>query len=296
VSDRVEPSLPYVVVDVFTDRPFAGNPLAVVLDADRLSDRQLQLIAREFNLSETAFPIAPGDPAADYRLRIFTPTVEVPFAGHPSVGSAWWLARSGRIGTGLVHQECGAGLLPVTVTDEGATLTGGAASVSEPVDATAALSAVGLSRAHLVDDEVRIASTGLAFAVVFVTPDAVARCVPDMAVLRTDFAHPRPATGVYVVDWDAEARHAKVRMFAGDLGSAEDPATGSAALALGARLVARGDLSEGKQTFTVEQGVDMGRPARLTVTCDVVRGAVERIQVTGGAVLVAEGRIAVPPA
>jgi trans-2,3-dihydro-3-hydroxyanthranilate isomerase len=296
VSDHAEPSLPYVVLDVFTDRPFAGNPLAVVMDADRLSGGQLQRIAREFNLSETAFPMAPTDDGADYRLRIFTPTVEVPFAGHPSVGSAWWLARSGRIGTGVVHQECGAGVLPVTVTDEGATLTGGAASVSDPVDAGTALSAVGLNQADLVDDEVRIASTGLPFAIAFVAADAIARCAPDMAVLRTEFAHPRPATGVYVVDWDAERRHAKVRMFAGDLGSAEDPATGSAALALGARLVARGDLPDGTQTFTVEQGVDMGRPARLTVTCDVTQGAVDRLQVTGGAVLVAEGRIAVPPA
>jgi trans-2,3-dihydro-3-hydroxyanthranilate isomerase len=296
VSDRAEPSLPYAVLDVFTDRPFAGNPLAVVIDADGLTDGQLQCIAREFNLSETAFPMAPTADGADYRLRIFTPTVEVPFAGHPSVGSAWWLTRSGRIGTGLVHQECGAGVLPVTVTDQGATMTGGPASVSEPVDAGSALSAVGLSRGDLVDDEVRIASTGLAFAIVFVTPDALSRCAPDMAVLRTEFAHPRPATGVHVVDWDAERRHAKVRMFAGDLGSAEDPATGSAALALGARLVARGDLPDGTQTFTVEQGVDMGRPSRLTVTCEVTQGAVERLQVTGGAVLVAEGRIAIPAA
>ena len=296
MSDRSEPSLPYVVLDVFTDRPFAGNPLAVVMDADRLGGGQLQRIAREFNLSETAFPMAPTAEDADYRLRIFTPTVEVPFAGHPSVGSAWWLARSGRIGTGLVHQECGVGVLPVIVTDEGATLTGGAASVSGPVDARTALSAVGLDRGDLVDVEIRIASTGLPFAIAFVSPQVLTRCVPDMAVLRREFSHPRPATGVLVVEWDAERRHAKVRMFAGDLGSAEDPATGSAALALGARLVARGDLPDGTQTFTVEQGVDMGRPSQLTVTCDVTRGAVERLQVTGGAVLVAEGRIAIPPA
>lgn len=295
MSDRASPSLPYVILDVFTDRPFAGNPLAVVLDADKLSGGQLQRIAREFNLSETAFPMAPTDEGADYRLRIFTPAAEIPFAGHPSVGSAWWLARSGRIGTGVVRQECGAGLLPVEVTDEGATLTGGAASVSDPVDADTALRAVGLERTDLVDGEVRIASTGLPFAIAFVAPDAVARCAPDMAVLRTEFAHPRPATGVYVVDWDAEVRHARVRMFAGDLGSAEDPATGSAALALGARLVARGDFPDGTQTFTVEQGVDMGRPSRLTVTCDIAQGVVERLQVTGGAVLVSEGRIAIPP-
>ena len=105
------PTLPYHVLDVFTDRPFAGNPLAVVLDADDLSAGQMQAVAREFNLSETTFPL-PSD-QADYRVRIFTPGQDLPFAGHPSVGTAWLLARLGRIRTGPVRQECGAGILPV---------------------------------------------------------------------------------------------------------------------------------------------------------------------------------------
>ncbi len=109
--------LTYDVVDVFTDRAYAGNPLAVVHGGVGLSTAQMQLIAGEFNLSETVFPLPPTTPDADYRLRIFTPCLELPFAGHPSVGAAWVLAQDGLIGPGDVVQECGAGLLPVHVTE-----------------------------------------------------------------------------------------------------------------------------------------------------------------------------------
>lgn len=126
-------TLAYEVVDVFTDRPFAGNPLAVVLDADDLSTPQLQAIAREFNLSETAFPLK-ATPGSTYRVRIFTPATEIPFAGHPSVGTASVLHRLGRIDAGPNLQDCGAGLLPVDVAVEGVTLTGGAPVVGDPLD------------------------------------------------------------------------------------------------------------------------------------------------------------------
>lgn len=288
-------SVPFVILDVFTDRAFAGNPLAVVLDAEALTGDQMQLLAREFGFSETAFPLRPTDGGrADYRLRIFTPDVELPFAGHPSVGTAWYLAQLGRIGTGQVTQQCGVGLLPIEVTTEGATLTGGPASVSGPVDPRQALAAVGLDPVDLVDDEVRIASSGLPYAVLFVRPEALGRCRPDLRLLRDAFRHPHEGTGVYVVVWDADQRHARTRMFAGDIGTPEDPATGSAALALGARLVAGGAFDDGRHTITVEQGVDMGRPSLLTVTCDVRDGRPVRLQVTGGSVLIAEGRITVP--
>lgn len=291
-------SLPYVVIDVFTDQPFSGNPLAVVLDAEALSTQQMQQIAGEFNLSETAFPLRPTDAerseGADYTLRIFTPDVELPFAGHPSVGSAWWLAQIGRVEPGVVHQRCGAGLLPIEVDERSAKLTGGAASVSEPISPGSALAAVGLDDSDLVEPHAQIASAGLAYAIVFVTPEAIARCQPNISVLRESFSYPSPATGVYVVAWDAAARHAQARMFAGDIGTPEDPATGSAALALGALLVARGECPDGVTTFTVEQGMHMGRASRLEVTCDVASGITQSLQVSGGAVLIAEGRLAVP--
>ncbi len=107
------------MVDVFTDRAFAGNPLAVVLGADALADHQLQALAREFHLSETAFPVDPGGEGADYRLRIFTPSVELPFAGHPSVGTAWLMVHLGRLAPGRVVQRCGAGDLPLEVAVDG---------------------------------------------------------------------------------------------------------------------------------------------------------------------------------
>jgi trans-2,3-dihydro-3-hydroxyanthranilate isomerase len=292
-------SLPYAIVDVFSDRPFAGNPLAVVLDGESLTGDQMQRLARQFNLSETAFPLRPTEAersdGADYRLRIFTPAVEVPFAGHPSIGTAWWMARLGRVEVGTIHQLCGVGLLPVEVDERHATLTGGPVSIAGPVDAARALSAVGLAAADLADPDVWITSTGLAYAIVFVKPGAVARCAPDMELLRTEFSYPRQATGVYVVEWDQELRHARARMFAGDIGVPEDPATGSAALALGVRLVQRGDLGDGSQSFTIEQGVDMGRPSQLVVSCDVESGSATRLRVTGTASLVAEGQITVPP-
>jgi trans-2,3-dihydro-3-hydroxyanthranilate isomerase len=293
-------SLPYAVIDVFTDRPYGGNPLAVVLDAEGLTTDQMQLLAREFNFSETAFPLRPTEAertaGADYHLRIFTPDVELPFAGHPSVGSAWYLAQLGRIPVGRVGQQCGVGLLPVEVTSGSATLTGGQASVSGPVDPAAALRSVGLTPADLVEGEVRIASTGLPYALLFVGEDALSRCRPDLQLLRSAFTGPHEGTSVYVVVWDAATRHARTRMFAGDIGTPEDAATGSAALALGAGLVAAGAFPDGTHTFTVEQGVDMGRPSELVVACDVASGVAKRSQVTGRSVLVAEGRIMVPPA
>uniref|UniRef100_UPI0028B0D18A PhzF family phenazine biosynthesis protein n=1 Tax=Pseudonocardia pini TaxID=2758030 RepID=UPI0028B0D18A len=109
-------ALHFDVVDVFTDRPYAGNPLAVVrAEEHELSTGAMQRIADEFHLSETVFTLPPSSPGADYRVRIFTPAVELPFAGHPSVGAAWVLARDGAIRHGEVVQECGAGLLPVRV-------------------------------------------------------------------------------------------------------------------------------------------------------------------------------------
>jgi trans-2,3-dihydro-3-hydroxyanthranilate isomerase len=292
-------SVPYVVLDVFTSRAYAGNPLAVVMDAEGLSGAQMQTITRQFNLSETAFPLTPSheerEAGADYVLRIFTPGSEVPFAGHPSVGTAWWLAQCGRIPTGEVGQLCGEGLLPVEVTPTGATLTGGPPVVSAPRDPLLALAAVGLDARDLVRPDMWIASTGLPFGYVFVTDDALARCRPDITVLREEFAHPQPATGVYVVAWDSVRQHVRARMFAGDIGSAEDAATGSAALGLGALLAAEGELAEGAHEVTIDQGVEMGRPARLVVTCEVAAGAATRLRVTGEVVKVAEGRILVPP-
>jgi trans-2,3-dihydro-3-hydroxyanthranilate isomerase len=290
--------LAYHVVDVFTHQPYAGNPLAVVLDADDLTGEQMQTLAAEFHLSETAFPLAPdaGERAAgaDYRLRIFTPDLEIPFAGHPSIGTAWLLRRLGRVSGGTVRQQCGAGLLPLTMTDGGVTLTGGEPVLTEAIDPTPALAAVGLTAGDLAGPPPRNASTGLGYTVLPVKPDALPRCAPNLDLLRRDFSHPNFATGVYVVAWEGEPRQVAARMFAGDIGSVEDAATGSAALALGVYLGGIGLLGGGTSTFDIAQGVAMGRPSRLRVTCEVLSGVVTAARVTGSVVHVAAGTVLVP--
>lgn len=276
--------LQFQVVDVFTDRAFAGNPLAVVLDADDLSTEQLQAIAREFNLSETAFPVRAPE-GATYGLRIFTPLRELPFAGHPSVGSAWLLHRLGRIAAGPNVQACGAGLLPVDVTADGATLTGGEPSLSEPLDPGPLLAAVGLGADDLAEPAPRWAGVGIDWAFLPVRREALGRAQVDVA--RVDAVG---GTGIALVSWDGAV--ARSRVFPGGVGIVEDAATGSAALALGVFLAS--SLGDGEHRFVVEQGVEMGRPSTLTCTVTVVGGAATRTTVAGQVVPVSRGEIVVP--
>ena len=279
--------LDYVVVDVFTERAFAGNPLAVVLGADDLDTAQLQSMAREFNLSETSFPMAATD-GADYRLRIFTPSTELPFAGHPSIGAAWVLASRGLLPAGPVVQSCGAGRLALSVAPEGGPveLTGGTPTCGPTVDAGPLLAAVGLTAKDLIGVEPRWCGTGLDFSYLLVGRDALARCSPDMSLLRE-----LEGAGVSVFAWDGEV--ASCRVFAGGVGVAEDPATGSAALGLGVFLVAAGLLPEGGD-YTVRQGVEMGRPSRLDGSVVASGGAAVSATVRGGVVPVATGRVRRP--
>lgn len=276
----------YEVVDVFTDRAFAGNPLAVVLDADDLSTEQLQALAREFNLSETAFPLRAPD-GATYGLRIFTPVSELPFAGHPSVGAAWVLRRLGRIDDGPNVQACGAGLLPVAVSDGAVTLTGGAPSVGEPLDPAPFLAAVGLAVEDLAGPPVRFCGTGIDFAYLLVRPDAVDRARPVLASVAA-----LGGTGTAVLSWDGA--RASCRVFPCSVGILEDPATGSAALGLGVMLAASGLLGDGSHPYVVSQGVLMGRPSTLSCSVEVRDGEVVGTQVTGTVVPIARGEIRVP--
>lgn len=287
-------ALHYDVVDVFTDRPYAGNPLAVVHGATELDTGQMQAIAAEFGLSETAFPLPPTQPGADYRLRIFTPSRELPFAGHPSVGAAWVLARAGLIRAGDVVQECGAGLLAVQVDGHGAQVVGGAPVVGPTRDGAALAAAAGLSAADL-DPTVAagVAAAGVPYAFLPVRPGAVARAVPDPAALRAATAD---LVGVTVVSFDPAARAAHVRMFAPGAGVVEDPATGSAAVALAVLLVDRGVLAADGQTgFTVAQGAEIGRPSTLAVRVRARGGVAVGTSVRGGVVPVARGELVCRP-
>jgi trans-2,3-dihydro-3-hydroxyanthranilate isomerase len=288
-----ESVLDYWVVDVFADHAFAGNPLAVVLDADELSTVQMQAMALEFNLSETTFPVRTTTAGADYRLRIFTPTSELPFAGHPSVGTAWLLNALGRIGAGTVVQECGAGLLPLHVRSDEVTLTGGTPTVGQPVDAGTLLAAVGLDAGDLAGAESRWGGTGLDWAFLHVTDEALAKARPNLDRLADLTTSGPDRAGVAVLAWQDGKAHARV--FAGGVGVAEDPATGSAALGLGAWLVATGLLpADGESSYEIAQGLEMGRPSRLSCAVTAEGGRATECRVTGTVVPIAHGQIAVP--
>jgi trans-2,3-dihydro-3-hydroxyanthranilate isomerase len=280
--------LTYHVVDVFTDRAFAGNPLAVVLDADDLSTEQLQALAREFNLSETAFPVR--DDEADYRLRIFTPFAELPFAGHPSVGTAALLAALGRVAPGRLVMRCGAGLLPVTAAPDRAEITGGTPSVGAAFDAASVLAACSLTAEEAADGTARVCSTGLPFVFVELASDgAVTRALPkpDAIAAACD------VTAVVVFAWDAASRTSHARVLGADI--VEDPATGSAAAAFGAWLAALGRVpADGETPYVVRQGEEMGRPSRIEGTVVTRGGAAVECRVAGGVVPVATGTIRVP--
>ena len=288
-------ALRYDVVDVFTDRPYAGNPLAVVHGAHELSTGQMQAIARELDLSETTFPLPPTEDGADYRVRIFTPSVELPFAGHPSVGTAWALARDGVIAHGERVQQCGAGLLPVRVDAGGARIGGGAPVVGDDRDAGALAAAVGL-----VHDDVDgaaapgIASAGVPYVFLLVRRDAVACAVPDHAAIR---ALTDGLTGLVVCSVDADATRVHARMFAPGSGVDEDPATGSAAVALGVFLADRGLVPpESEHAFTIVQGAEIGRPSTLHTTVTCAGGAAVSTTVAGGVAAVARGELVAAPA
>ena len=280
------PTLPYHVLDVFTDRPYAGNPLAVVLDGDDLSTESMQAIAREFNLSETTFPTSSD--RADYAVRIFTPGTELPFAGHPSIGTAWLLARLGRIPAGEVRQDCAAGVLPVAVTGSGATLTGGAPTVSDPLDAEPLLHSVGLEAGSLAGiAPPRTAGTGLEWTYLAVEADAVGRAAPDWIGL----ARSVPSTGLAVFSWTDGVAHLRAMTTEGF----EDPATGSAALGFGVYLAASGLVRDGTTEYRIHQGAEIGRPSTLYGTVSTDGGTVSAVTVRGGVVPVATGEIT-PPA
>src|SRR5215218_9337878 len=200
--------LDYEVVDVFAARAFAGNPLAVVFDADDLSTEQCQALAFDFHLSETSFVCAPTEPGASYRVRIFTPFAELPFAGHPSVGAAHTLVRTGRLQAGTVRQECGVGVLDLVVDDDGAQLSGGRPTLEDGPAPAELAAAVGLSAADTTGVPADVAGCGLPFAYLSVTPDMVDRAVPDKAALSSLGV----GEGVSVLSWDAATSTAYARV------------------------------------------------------------------------------------
>lgn len=289
-------TLAYEIVDVFTDRPFAGNPLAVVFGGDALAGDQMQTLAREFNLSETVFVLRPSAaaPEATYRARIFTPDSELPFAGHPSVGAAVTVVRRGAAEPGRLLQECGAGVLPIEVTADGsATLTGGAPTLGDPLDPGPLLALVGLAGADYAAGAAapHRAGCGLEFVYLPVRRSALAAATVDPGA-----AEKLGVPKISVFAWDPETRSAHARVFCPGVSVPEDPATGSAALGLGVWLVAAGWLP-GRDTsgYTVHQGIEMHRPSLLRCTVSAAGGSATGATVAGHVVQVGRGEIAVPP-
>ena len=295
-----------VQVDVFTDRPLAGNPLAVVLDARGLSDPEMQSVAREMNLSETAFVLPATRPDCAARVRIFTPAREVPFAGHPTVGTSWVLSARGLVSRATrFNLEEGIGPVPVEIEGDPDAprfvwMTHGPARFQpERTDRAAVARALGLGTGDLLAGApIVVGSTGSPFLYVPLRDRrAVDRAVLDVpAILACFGTGARAGVFAFAPDSarDASPVRAYSRMFAPHTsGVPEDPATGSASGPLGAYLVAHG-LASGAGTVRIvsEQGTRMGRQSYVHVT--VEGGPADRasaIRVGGGVVPVLEGRI-----
>jgi trans-2,3-dihydro-3-hydroxyanthranilate isomerase len=291
----------FTTLDVFTERPFAGNPLAVLPDARGLTDAQMLAVTREFNFSETTFVLPPATATAARRVRIFTPGGELPFAGHPTIGTAVALVADGYVAMAdgrldLVF-ELGAGPTPVTVTAErgryAATFTAprppryGPPTPPERVAAALGLRAGAIDTAAHPPLDV---GTGIDFVAVRLEDEAALAAAGPHAPAWAELESPGAGHGVvaYVVAGDGRLR---VRMFAPALGVGEDPATGSAAAALGALLADLEPATDGRFAWTITQGVEMGRPSRLDVAVDKAGGAVTAVRVAGAAVVVTDGHI-----
>ena len=272
----------YVVCDVFTDRPLAGNQLAVFTDARELDDAQMQALAREMNFSETVF-VLPPERGGDARMRIFTPAVEVPFAGHPTLGTAFVLG--GPLQRVEIRLETGRGIVPVGLEREGARIVFGRMQqplpTVEPYDEPdELLAALGVARSEL---PVELYDNGIRHVYVCLSSrQEVAALAPDVTRLSA-----LPAV-LGVNCFGGDGKRWKTRMFAPAGGVAEDPATGSAAGPLALHLARHGRIAFGDE-IEIGQGAEIGRPSTLYARAEGSANRVERIEVGGSAVIVARG-------
>jgi len=302
-------SLKFYQADVFTAQPFGGNPVAVFPEAQGLTDDQLQQIAREMNLSETVFVFPPIDPAAVVRLRIFTPTQEIPFAGHPVVGTMHVLAQLGMITTTepitRVVQECNIGCFPVDLLTRNGqvmrvVMTQPAPQFLERIDDTEDLykvaAALGIPKHTITDTKwsLEVVSTGLPVLIVPVrTLTAVRSINPDPSAI-VDLCGRFGANGIMAFSTMTVEPFSNVhaRMFAPAIGIPEDPATGSASGALGAYLVQNKIVSFGPMTeIVIEQGYEVERPSRILVQVESNSEAIQTVKVGGQCVMVVEGML-----
>jgi trans-2,3-dihydro-3-hydroxyanthranilate isomerase len=272
----------YVVADVFTDAPLQGNPVAVFEDAEGLDGELMQRAARELNLSETVFVSPAGADDHDAHIRIFTPALELPFAGHPVLGTAFVVGE--RLGLDLVRLRCAQGIVPVALQRRDGAIAYG--EMEQPVPTWTAfeqtaevLAAIGVQRSAL---PVEVYDNGVRHAYVCL-PDAaaVAALDPEIGALGRFGA-------VGISCFAADGARVKSRMFGPGLGVAEDPATGSAAGPLAVHLARHGLVGFGERV-EILQGVEIERPSTLYAQAEGTAERIERVLVGGGAVVVARG-------
>ncbi|MGB8399246.1 PhzF family phenazine biosynthesis protein [Bradyrhizobium sp.] len=284
----------YITVDVFTDRAFGGNPLAVVLDAEGLSTAQMQAIATEFNYSETTFVLPPREASNDAHVRIFTVRNELPFAGHPNVGTAFVLATEAAKPPARLRFEEQAGVVPVEILSEQGRVIGAELTAPQPLKRLSQLGAeqaaacISLSAAEVKTNRhpPQIASVGLPFLMVELSSrEALRRARPDAAA----FARTFPCDGsdaVYFYTRDVPANEKpcdlQARMFhPGASGLSEDPATGSATAAAAALLADLDGARDGELKLRIGQGFDMGRPSLLETRVRKQGGGITSVHVGG---------------
>jgi trans-2,3-dihydro-3-hydroxyanthranilate isomerase len=280
-------TLRYVVADVFTDTPLAGNPVAVFTDAREVESDEMQRLAREMNLSESVF-VLPREGDGHARIRIFTPSAELPFAGHPTLGTAFVLGQPMQLD--VIRLETGMGVVPVALEREGDRLVFGRMTQPIPTrepfaEEEVLLAAVGVERSEL---PVEIYDNGARHVYVALgSEEAVAALQPDFRALSA-----LPAV-LGTNCFAGSGSRWKTRMFAPGGGVAEDPATGSAAGPLALHLARHGRIAFGEE-IEISQGAEIGRPSTLYARADGSAEQVERVEVGGSAVVVARGEFRLP--
>jgi trans-2,3-dihydro-3-hydroxyanthranilate isomerase len=298
--------LDFVTVDVFTERRFGGNPLAVVLNAKGLTPAQMQAIAGEFNLSETAFVLPPKDPAHTAEVRIFTPKAELPFAGHPNVGTGYVLASLGQVygrpaGDPLLFEEK-AGLVAIALLKQGGAIVGARLTAPQRLSRGAEVNLdIVAAACSLAPDNIEIrnhmpcvASCGTAFIFAELKRrEALAAAQPRAEIFSRHFPVDG-ATGIHLyLRETAEGADIRARMFAPLHGVPEDPATGSANVALAGLLASLQPEPELSLELRIMQGVEMGRPSLLEASAEKRGGKVVETRIGGRCVLVTRGQIEV---
>ncbi|MCU0830727.1 MAG: PhzF family phenazine biosynthesis protein [Rhizobiaceae bacterium] len=290
------PARRFAILDVFTTEPLSGNPLAVVFDCDGLDADVMQRIAAEFNLSETVFITKPTQPLADHKLRIFTPKYEMAFAGHPTVGAAIALADGNPRQYVL---ELNSGLTPAAVAVTDGVAYAEIVAPSLPVEHKLAIhpdraaKVINIEPFEVGFKRYGVAAFGVAEPYLYIPADGlevIAKARPTGDLMRGGF----PYRGLYAFTRRSVTREASfhARFFAPDMGIAEDPATGSAAVGLAAAIMKfDAPPQDGRHAYIIEQGFEMGRPSMLRLELEVINSMLQRVRLGGNAVKVGEGTL-----